>query len=122
RPHDDEACHRALPTRTATTRHDREPASWWHKLLPPGGNRWCCAAASEGALSGCAPVPPPDPTHSYGDPHAPALRDDLSEFADDMVDEAVFLGLSGAEPAVVQRILVDLVVGPAGVLGDQAEH
>src|SRR5699024_11414893 len=41
---------------------------------------------------------------------------------EDVVDEAVLLGVLGAEPPVAVGVLVDLLDGLAGVLGDELGH
>src|SRR5699024_8672098 len=43
-------------------------------------------------------------------------------FGDDVVDEAVLLGLIGSEPAVPVGVLVDLLHAVAGLLGGQFGH
>src|SRR3954463_15861649 len=51
-----------------------------------------------------------------------ALVGDLAGAADDVVDEAVVLGLLGGEPAVPVGVGLDLLERLAGVLADQLEQ
>src|SRR5699024_8117855 len=51
-----------------------------------------------------------------------AVSAGVLEGGDDVVDEAVFEGFGGGEPAVAVGVLFDAFEGLAGVLGDEAGH